>query len=966
MKTHSYSKKKKRTQSKIVTQASSRKARRKEERTSKKRRRDLSNPSTNLSSSSSQLSSSKTESKKEKKAKRDDDYDDDGYQQNGNNNVILPEDDESLDSDEEINGIQEKKKIQKPKKKLIDDDDDNNDEYYDPYQHLDEGTASYLRSEDAEIEELERKLGLSNSKNKSKLNKEYSKLEGFGDDFVDFLDDLDGVVGNLLNEVDSDDENHKKMVGENDFNDDDEMEKFSSSDDEPEELIPMKEGSPIRDASDIDDSDEESEEMNQEEDLDIGSDSEEKKIHSEEEDNIDTESQDEESDNYDDQIEGKDQDTYKPIEGEDIYGNKIQKEGTTTKPAKYIPPHLRKEMEANSTENPSQKTKQEINESDIESPYYQQIRRSIRGLINRLSDSTLEPTLSKISQFYHDPQNSSSTLHEIISSIFLEISVSDRQVMSTLIPLNACLMVAMHHSIGKNIGAFLLEAVVTKYNQVKHDKMTYPSSSADDHEAQLEADYLSDSSKAGSNLTLILCYFYNFHLCHCTLIYDLTRSLLTNFQEIDVEVLLLLFHHAGKELRSDDPSALKDIVLLAKEQAVEVLDNKGSSDNSNDVASASRIQYMLDAMNDLKNNNRRGRSSASVHHKQIAHMEEKNKQYKKFLGHVKSNKQSGVGLGSGGSSGSGLDGTTLRITLKDIMDIPIKGRWWKTGASWVGHQYHENKSDGKESNNDVSKKSKEGNAKDSKLLQLANEARMNTDLRKSIFCIILSSSDCEDAFTNLLKQQILHPHYSEVGRVLVECSIREKNYNPFYTHLGSKICDYQKKCKRALGQVISDFLQRFQDQDERMEQETLNGNEKKVFARQAANLAKLASHWFRDGILKLKVLESVLMESDFFDDDNAESIVVIFLVMMFHTLFESINEKETLKKLFAPRKCVKNSKQTEDELGLMERDEELRKSVSVFLAKYLSKSPKNKEGTMFHKNFKSALKLCKMEAWDFN
>mgnify|MGYP000574946496 CR=1 FL=1 len=57
------------------------------------------------------------------------------------------------------------------------------------YVRLDPDVAAALQRDDEEIAELEAKLGLSSKKNKRRLNKEYAKLEGYGDDFVDFLDE---------------------------------------------------------------------------------------------------------------------------------------------------------------------------------------------------------------------------------------------------------------------------------------------------------------------------------------------------------------------------------------------------------------------------------------------------------------------------------------------------------------------------------------------------------------------------------------------------------------------------------------------------------------------------------------------------------------------------------------------------------------------------------------------------------
>ena len=165
----------------------------------------------------------------------------------------------------------------------------------------------------------------------------------------------------------------------------------------------------------------------------------------------------------------------------------------------------------------------------------------------------------------------------------------------------------------------------------------------------------------------------------------------------------------------------------------------------------------------LKNNNNKrllGKNS------NLLHAEEKMKTYRKTLGRIKSNLKSTLGGVS--------DGGSLRICLQDIMDIPTKGRWWKTGASWLGNQassltsQSELKQNVKVSLNEKNKKQQD------KLLRLASAARTNTEIRKSIFCIIMSSTDCEDAFAKLIRQKILASSYSNVGRVTVECCLQEK------------------------------------------------------------------------------------------------------------------------------------------------------------------------------------------------
>jgi nucleolar MIF4G domain-containing protein 1 len=68
--------------------------------------------------------------------------------------------------------------------------------------------AAALRQDDEEIQALEMKLGVSKQSkhttskntptNRSKLHKEYAKLEGYGQDFGEFLEPLDNVIDSIL------------------------------------------------------------------------------------------------------------------------------------------------------------------------------------------------------------------------------------------------------------------------------------------------------------------------------------------------------------------------------------------------------------------------------------------------------------------------------------------------------------------------------------------------------------------------------------------------------------------------------------------------------------------------------------------------------------------------------------------------------------------------------------------------
>ena len=76
----------------------------------------------------------------------------------------------------------------------------------------------------------------------------------------------------------------------------------------------------------------------------------------------------------------------------------------------------------------------------------------------------------------------------------------------------------------------------------------------------------------------------------------------------------------------------------------------------------------------------------------------------------------------------------MRIGINDIMDIDKKGRWWLVGSAWAGN----------DDSQTVQLSNMDG---DKQIMQLAKSQKMNTDVRKSIFVILMSS---EVLFINLI------------------------------------------------------------------------------------------------------------------------------------------------------------------------------------------------------------------------
>mmetsp|Transcript_10945 Transcript_10945/g.30264 ORF Transcript_10945/g.30264 Transcript_10945/m.30264 type:complete len:810 (+) Transcript_10945:47-2476(+) len=731
----------------------------------------------------------------------------------------------------------------------------------DPYVDLDPGVASKLRREDAEIAELEEKLGSTEKKEKSKLNREYAKEEGYGDDFGDFLDGLDDMVYRIQSNQDGEDaavENSESSAPESDPSESD------------EESVAMK--PPNNDEG----------------------------YNKNESSSGDEEASSQDSDSENSEQEDQDpKDTYKPSSGEDIYGNKVNENNKSLQQSKYVPPHMRDKGESSGT---------------LEDKVHQEtliaIRRSLNNSLNRLSEDTLVTVAQSISRLY--TPYPTAHVNDCIWENTRNACVARSYLMTGLTPIYAASLVGVHIEKGDSaqLAQHLIEMTVADlFKTLPQERAT--SAELDRIEREREGAF----DKEACNLVLLLCYLYNFDLAHCSLIYDIIRDLIKSFKEIDIELLLVILSHCGRSLRSDDPSGLKDIVLEVQQRVME-------SDHT--FQNESRVDYMVSALMDLKNNKRRQQDT--VHG-------EKTGRLRKLIGQLKAASQSGARSGKENSS-------SLRIRLKDILEAETKGRWWKVGASWEGNQYKLNGDDSKMSDDKIPA---EENEEEDKLLRLAAKYRMNSDTRRSIFCIIMGSADFEDAFEKLVKAGMLkNKAERDTSRVLMECCGNEKTYNSFYEHLVKRICEYQPQSKFSLQLAYWDSFKQFES----------------MKPRKAANLAKLLfSLVVKHRILRISVLKGIDMTSP----DDLSEIGMIFLTLFFTTMLDHFDDPADVV-VFFERGMPHSQKEgrdgeDEDQHTRAGDTEALYASFSLFFVQVLKDYGRTK-GSKFRSNLKAAIKAC--------
>lgn len=459
-------------------------------------------------------------------------------------------------------------------------------------------------------------------------------------------------------------------------------------------------------------------------------------------------------------------------------------------PAKYVPPALRAP--------PS---------SDVET--LARLRRQIQGLLNRLSDANMMSILRDVEKVYQD--NPRGYVTTTLVDLLIGMLADPTTLIDTFLILHAGFIAAVYKVIGPDFGAQMLERIVLDF-----DKHYQPNKGG--------------AGKQTTNLISVLAELYCFQVIGCKLIFDYIKNFLDELSEINTELLLRIVRVAGSQLRQDDPSSLKDIVILLQKSVA----------NVGEKNLPVRTKFMIETINDLKNNRMKTGLAAS------AIVREHTISMKKQIGTLNTRNLKGS--------------EPLRIGLADMRDTDKKGKWWLVGASWRNNMAGEaqgakSKDEGFNGEQvDVLEAAGDGEVD---LLQLAKEHRMNTDVRRAIFITVMSSSDYKDAHVRLLKLRLKKAEEMEIPRVILHCAGCEDSYNPYYTALARKFCTDHKSRKTFQFLLWDVFRKLGEKRDEEEGSDDEDNPEGDMSLRRLVTLGKLYGSLMASGELSITSLKTL-------------------------------------------------------------------------------------------------------------
>ncbi|KAL8164925.1 UNVERIFIED_CONTAM: Nucleolar MIF4G domain-containing protein 1 [Gekko kuhli] len=399
---------------------------------------------------------------------------------------------------------------------------------------------------------------------------------------------------------------------------------------------------------------------------------------------------------------------------------------------------------------PPQMRRSEETEDAKKREELERLKKTLKGLVNRLSEPNLTSISGQLEELYM--ANSRKDMNETLTDILMCACVTASVMPPRLMMEHVLLVSILHNTVGIEVGAHFLETVVRKFDDVYRGKL---------------------EGKECENLLTLIAHLYNFYVVHSLLIFDILKKLVSTFSEQDIELILLLLKNVGFSLRKDDALALKELITETQKKANAV--GKQFQDQS-------RVCFMLETMLALKNNDMRkipGYDPEPV---------EKLRKLQRTLIH---------------NSGSGKE-AQLRVSLESLLSADQVGRWWIVGSSWSGAPMIDSSSNKTQHILPTGKMS-------SKILELARKQRMNTDIRRNIFCILMTSEDFLDAFEKLLKLGLKDQQEREIVHILIDCCLQEKTYNPFYAYLSAKFCEYDRRFQMTFQFSLWDKIRDLED-----------------------------------------------------------------------------------------------------------------------------------------------------------
>lgn len=363
-----------------------------------------------------------------------------------------------------------------------------------------------------------------------------------------------------------------------------------------------------------------------------------------------------------------------------------------------------------------------------------------RGLINRLAAQTMPFVSSEFEKLYSTHQRSAVNaiiFKNIETSVISKNALTKRKLVAELM----LLVSYLSSKISDEIGASLVHTLVAKFEKL----------------------YKTDCNDEDKSLNNIMCCLVNLYLIGLIgskVIFEVTKRICSrDFKPKSVELLILIVQSVGFQLRKDDPSLMRQLIVMAQTQARTL---------KSDSELGKRVEFMIEALDAIRNNN----------------------------------------VNKLGNYGCDIDTDTIELTLKSLMQRK-KLPETLSDASYEEILYSSNwylletrLDDDKSATKDNATKKVETSSKTD--LKICKALGLNKPSERTVFSALLRASDYIEASNVIIGFGM--NHCSDAMLVCIHVAIHEKKYNPFHFELINNLCKFNRRYKMAAKFAIQDKI----------------------------------------------------------------------------------------------------------------------------------------------------------------
>ncbi|CZR38460.1 uncharacterized protein FPRO_06349 [Fusarium proliferatum ET1] len=504
--------------------------------------------------------------------------------------------------------------------------------------------------------------------------------------------------------------------------------------------------------------------------------------------------------------------------------------------AKYVPPSLRRA--ANSEEERKSR-----------------LRKQVQGLINRLTDANILSIVKSVEELYQN--NARGDVTDVITDAIVAQISKPESLPDQFFVLTGGFAAAIYRLIGSSFGSVLIRRIVEDFGS--HYEQASKGQNAE-----------SAIQKEASNILTLLSQLYVFEVVTCKIIFDYMERLLSDLNEINVELLLRICRMAGRMLKQDDQQSLKHVSGVLNQSVSKV----GYTNIS------ARTKFMVETITDLTKGKKKARGlDFTVVSEHVQRM-------KKRLGELKSQSRR-------------LDGLApMGVGLVDIEGAETRGKWWLVGASVP---------------TTLLDKSKKGHVSDAEMSdhedmdivlpdypKKARAQGLSGTAQIAIFTALMTASNFEHAYRQFVNLRLKKDDQLALATVLVQCVGSEMQYNPYYALVGGKACLSNSRIRFAIQDRLWKIFRSLGESmfGEAPEEDESADAERMKDERRIANVAKFYAALVADGTLNIAILKPLELPEANHWTSMFVQLFIIALLKECRSKKKSTEEDMKLKKIF--------------------------------------------------------------------